>query len=120
MNQWPPACQADALPLSYGGIINLIPEIPNESILSKIGPASMELKRETNIQLCEKFSANSTTELCRKISIQGSRFGQSTTLTMIRDTLSSQLAQYRSEKKFIEEIAKGVFDVALSISRLLV
>lgn len=111
---------ADIIDSDYGGIVNLIPEIPNESILSKIDSSSMELKREINVQLCEKFSTNSTTELCRRISIQTLRLGRNVVSKLIREVLMNHSMLREHEKKLIEEVTEGILDVGLSMSKLLV
>ena len=101
-----------------GGVLNIIPEIPPKSILSKDSKTTEKLKNEINNQLCEQFSAASTTELCKNIAHQSSKSRQDETLSVIRNILFG-LEQIRNEKEYIEEIAKKIIDVALSISKLM-
>jgi hypothetical protein len=103
----------------YGGIMNVIPNIPEDSILSRNDAMAEETKKKINIYLCEQFSAGSTTELCLKIYSQISGLGKNAVLKSIEEGLRSQGIMPERENKNIRDIVKEILDVSLSISSIL-
>lgn len=110
---------ADIIDSDYGGIINVIAHIPEESILSRDDLQADEMKRKINTDLCERFSARSTSELCIKISSQILMLGKPSLLKLIVETLSLSAPKTGLRYKDIENTAKEIVDSAISISSIL-
>ena len=110
---------ADIINSDYGGIINILPELPNGSVLSSNNSTSEEIKREINNQLLEQFNAINTTDLCYRIASQSYKLGPGHALKLISESILGQLRQFKGEEKYHEEISNGILRVATSVSEFL-